>query len=64
MFAIVPKIFSPRTARIRSRYCSGAASEAVADTTMVYFMASEKKTDFKVYKVVNTVILKLRGYFN
>ena len=25
-----------------ARYCSGAASEAVALTTMVYFMASEK----------------------
>ena len=40
MFAIVPKIFSPRTARIRSRYCSGAASEAVADSTVVHLVAS------------------------
>ena len=38
MFAIIPKIFSHGTYKIRNQLLTWAASEVVADTTMVYFM--------------------------
>lgn len=36
-----------------ARYCSGAASEAVADTTMVYFMASASVSLFTSWATVD-----------
>ena len=38
MFAIIPKILSHGTYKIRNQVLKWAASEAVADTTTVYFM--------------------------
>ena len=34
-----------------AKYCRGAASEAVADTTMEYFIASVGKADMKSMKM-------------
>ncbi len=40
VLAIVTEVFTHGTARKKgARYCRGAASEALAETTMVYFMA-------------------------
>lgn len=38
MFAMIAKIFSHETSKIRNQVLKWAASAAVADTTMVYFM--------------------------
>ena len=43
-----------------ARYCSGAASEAEAATTTVYFIASKR---FNVYQYYSS-IPKSRNYFN
>jgi hypothetical protein len=40
MFAVVSKILSHKTVRIRIQVLKRATSEAVPATTMVYFMAS------------------------
>ena len=46
-----------------ARYCSGAASDAVALTMMVYFMASEQQTQINTISI-NQGIIYVEGLTN